>query len=783
MAQGCASVTQSYELAHAFIAALAGDPATAVIDWRALSDRDAGAEGHARRGTLAEWWPWLCEMNNAGYGIFCTIAAMDGAGRHLANVSYIRAHYIDLDNLSALQNYERATRWTPAPSFAVQSSPGKYHVYWPVEPYAGIDYFQLIQRKLRQLFDSDKAVIDAARVMRLPGTYHCKGEPHLVTCWSLPGYGQTVPVVALDAALVHVNVIEGGSGRHDLGDPTLAAPDIGWLFRSLELNDPNKLSRAEWLGFSAAFKQAGWTLSDDATLFAMWSDWCNRYAENDAAENAKLWQSIRSTELGWRSILSRVPSLQAMITLGGTDRTSQLPQAAATAEPGALAMPDTAAQGGPPPLDCNGEILTHVEQQTWFAGCVAIESIGEILTPSGRCMNAGRFNMAYGGKQFIWTSAGKLTDEPWKAATRSTLWRIPKVDHMRFLPEIPYGTEITDELGRVGVNVYRPANIRRLRGDAGPFLRHIAILLPNEADRSILLSYLAHNIKYPGYKIPWAPSIQSAEGAGKGVIKALMRHAMGKPYFYTPKASELAESGAKFNKWLRNRLFILVDEIKVDDKLELIEVLKPLISEEDTEVQAKGIDQDLEDNFSNWLFFTNWKNAIPVSKNARRFAIMFSPLQTIGDLIAAGMDDAYFTALYDWLKADGAAIVTQYLMDYPIERGAIPMRAPMTTSTSEALQLSRSPIERVIAEAVEDALPGFRGGWISAAGVAKRIKESGAVRGSVAPQTIETVVEAMGYVNCGRAPRPYFPEGTMRSTLFHRGGAGDVEQFAALQGW
>lgn len=787
---------QSFEQAWSFVAALAGDPNTAVIDMRAIHDTDKADKGHARRGTLGEWWQWLCEMNNAGYGIFMTIAAMDGNGLHLTNVWYLRAHYTDLDEGDAQQQYEKACQAYPTPSFAVQSSPGKFHVYWPVQYYQGNDRFQLVQRKLRQLFNGDKRVIDAARVMRMPGTLHMKNPaaPHLVQMWSLGGWCQQSTVDQLESALQSVNVIDGAVGtRHDLGEPSLAAPSLHWIGHALALTDPNDLDRGEWIALTAAIKQAGWSLTDEATLFAMWSEWCARYEgigrdgkpyANDPGENLKQWNSIHNSELGWPSLCRRVPSLQASLSFNGVDRSGAVPSPAPVANlSGTAGNAPPMPINEPPSLDCSGEFLTHVEQQSWFKGCVFIENMGVILTPKGRFFGPTQFNGAYGGKQFIVDSVGKKSNEAWAAATRSTLWTIPKVDHTRFVPTAGHGELITDELGRTGVNIYRPATIVRTPGDPSPFLNHIAMLLPNPADQRIILDYLAHNARFPGHKIPWSPVIQSTEGAGKGVLKKVMRHVMGKPYVYYPKASELATSGATFNKWLRHRLFILVDEVKVDERRELIEVLKPLISEEETEIQAKGVDQDLEDNFSNWLFFTNWRDAIPVSKNARRFAIMYSPLQTVDDLLARGMGEAYFNALYDWLDNGGSAIVADWLLNYPIERGAIPKRAPTTTSTAEAIDLSRGPVERLILEAVEDGISGFRGGWISATAVLNRIKVTGAVR-AVSPQTVATIIEGLGYVSCGRAPRPYFQEDReSRPYLFHFGQRADMEGYGRLQGY
>jgi hypothetical protein len=264
-----------------------------------------------------------------------------------------------------------------------------------------------------------------------------------------------------------------------------------------------------------------------------------------------------------------------------------------------------------------------------------------------------------------------------------------------------------------------------------------------------------------------------------------MSHIMGKSYVYFPKATELASSGAQFNGWMRHKLFILVDEVKVDDRQDLIEVLKPMISEETIEVQSKGVDQQLEDNFSNWLFFTNHKNAVPITKGSRRWSINFSPLQMPEDMIAAGMDDAYFNRLYTWLKeGDGAAIVAHWLMNYPVERGALPMRAPDTTSTTEALLLSRGPVERTIAEAIDEGAQGFRGGWVSALAVAKRIKELQVVKTSVQPSTIERILRELGYMDCGRAPKAFVTESaTVKPLLFYKGAVADVNLYGPAQGY
>ena len=773
---------QNYNAALAYINALTnGNAENEIIDFRSIHDQDKARPAIPFRGTLAECWNSITTYNNQGYGLFANINAMDGNGREIANVSYIRTHAVDLDNLSAQTNYERANQWSPLPGFAVQSSPGKFHIYWTVQPYTGNEYYTLIQRKLRQFFDGDKSVIDPSRVMRVPGTFNTKysnpqsdkfngSQPHLVTCWALGGFGQYPTVTTLETALQHVNVIEGVGGRHDLGDPSLSAPSLEWIYYALDQTDPNNLDRGEWISFTSAIKQAMWNHCTETEAFEIWSKWCARYEHNDLGENLKQWNSIRSTEIGWPSVVRRVPSVRAYMNFGGKEFT--IPQTQQTVDNAATV----------PMSDCSGEILTSEEQKTWFKGCYFITAFGKIFGPNGRLMNATQFNGEYGGKQFIINSVGKLTNEAFQAATRSTMWTIPKVDHLRFVPEHPSGEIVEDELGRKGVNTYRPAVIKHKPGEIYPFLRHMELLLPDENDRKILFDYIAHNIKYPGHKIPWAPLIQSEEGAGKGVIKTLMSHAMGGPYVHTPNAKELVESGSKFNAWMRNKLFIVVDEIRVDERRDMIEVLKPMISEAEIEIQGKGDNQEKEDNYSNWIFFSNYKDAIPIRKNGRRFSIFYSAIQSVDDLQQRQMNDDYFNRLYSWLDNDGAEFVTDWFMNYAIDRGALPMRAPVTSSTEEAMRQSRGPIDEAIMNAVEDQLPGFRGGWISTLAVISRLRTVGIKQPT--QRTVERILENLGYYYAGRAPRSYFQENpTEKTQLYYYVRNGDVSQYGTWQGY
>lgn len=765
------------------------------MDFRCIHDTDKGVAGKAIRGTLSQSYEQLLQYNQNGYGVFVCINAMDGLGRNLANVDHIRTHIVDMDNpMSSQANYQAAIASNFPPHFATETSAGKYHLYWLVEPYQGNDFYSTQQRKLRQLYDGDKSVIDASRVLRVPGFYHLKdpSNPFLVHCWSvsdIPRY----QAAQLEQCLAHVNVFDSHGGRFQLGEESLQADSLEWLQFGLSKVRPEDMSYEEWMSLTAAYKQAGWNLTDEETLLNIWLEWCSQYAENDLDVNMKLWNSIKDTEIGWPSIKRRT-TIDAYMRFGHKEAPEQNDrgvaqgieqltsnQQVAGLNPAAPATPPMPTPKEPTTEDF-GEILGGGECAIWFNNCFFIEREGKMFT-NGRFMNSTSFNGKYGGKHFIITSTGKTTDEAWKAALRSTVWSVPKVDHVRFLPTEPSYSVIEDAMGRKGLNTYISAKIVRKHGDVKPWLTHVAKILPDPNDQKILFDYLAHCVKFPGHKIPWAPMLQSMEGVGKSVFFEVMSHALGSPYVYRPKAQELVSSGSTFNAWMRSKLMIVVDEIKIDERRELIEILKPMITEAQIEIQSKGVDQEMEDNVANWLFFSNYKDAIPININGRRYCIFYSAIQTLEDLLQNGMNHDYFTNLWRWLREeDGLEYIAQWFMDYPIDVNGLPVRAPQTTSHAEALKISRSPMEVVIQDCIADNTAGFIGGFVSSLAVVARCKEAGIRQPSA--RAVQTCLEGMGFTELGKSPTAYFQESaTHKPTIYGASSSLNVNDYGAVQGY
>jgi hypothetical protein len=325
-----------------------------------------------------------------------------------------------------------------------------------------------------------------------------------------------------------------------------------------------------------------------------------------------------------------------------------------------------------------------------------------------------QFKVMYGGYSMPMDTANERSSrDSWEVFTQSQAFRAPRVDSTCFKPAHAPGAIIKDA-GRSRVNVWWPVDVPRKVGDPGRFLRHLEKVLPDERDRRILLSYMAACVQHKGIKFQWAPLLQGAEGNGKTLFTRCVAEAVGHRYVHWPKASQLA---TPFNAWLQNKVFIAVEDIYVPDaKREIIEELKPMITGgTGLEIQAKGVDQISADICANFIFNTNHKNGMRKTRGDRRFAFFYTAQQTVEDVLAAGMGGDYFPALYDWLRAEGYAIVSELLHTMPIDPEFNPagacMRGPVTSTTEEAIEQSLGSVEQEIQEAIEQGTPGFAGGW------------------------------------------------------------------------
>jgi hypothetical protein len=472
---------------------------------------------------------------------------------------------------------------------------------------------------------------------------------------------------------------------------------------------------------------------------------------------------------------------------------AQLAERCRPVDLGTTAAPPAPAPGSAADVPQGAEIrvgyqyLAAEQQIEYFRGCVYVQSAHAALTPDGELLKPERFNAVYGGYSFQLEAdgSGKTTRKAWDAFTESQAVTFPKVASTCFRPDLAPGQIIVED-GRRMANAYVPIDTPRKQGDPAPFLCHLEKLLPDPGDRAILLAYMAACVQHKGVKFQWAPLIQGAEGNGKTLFTRCVAFAIGERYTHLPPAEHLTE---KYNEWLFDRLFIGVEDVYVPEhKREVIETLKPMITNTRLAMRAMQQSQVMRDVCANFILNTNHKDGIRKTTSDRRFCVFYTAQQSIADIERDGLGGDYFPDLYDWLKGTGRyaregaghgyAIVSDYLMAYSIPDELNPARschrAPTTTSTTAAIAAGLGGVEQEICEAIEEGRPGFAGGWVSSVAL-DRLLTVGRTNRAIPINKRRELLQALGYdwhpaLNEGRVNNAIPMDDNKKPRLFIRSG-------------
>jgi primase-polymerase (primpol)-like protein len=423
--------------------------------------------------------------------------------------------------------------------------------------------------------------------------------------------------------------------------------------------------------------------------------------------------------------------------------------------------------------------LTIQEQIEHFKGCVYIRDVHRVMVEGGAMLKSEQFNAYFGGHIFQMQPDGTgPTKKAFEAFTENRAHKFPQALRPCFRPDLAPGLILNDG----SVNTYYPPNVAMVPGDASPFTNLLAKLLPVQSDRDILLAYLAAVVQYPGVKFQWAPVLQGCEGNGKTAVFSTVAHAVGRAYTHSPKAEHLS---SQFNGYVEGKIFILVEEVHMQGKREMLDVLKPLITNIEIEIEGKGVDKRMIENRSNWGFCTNHRDAVIKSKNDRRYSIFFTAQQAVEDLKRDGMSGSYFPNLYSWLReGQGYAIVAHYLKTYPIPDHLNPAtschRAPETSSTTEAIKQSLGGAEVEIIEAANDNTRGFREGWVSSWALEELLRRKGF---RISRNRQSEILRDLGYAERGRSSRAILEEDGKRPILYRNREGGEFSDYLKAQAY
>ena len=178
-----------------------------------------------------------------------------------------------------------------------------------------------------------------------------------------------------------------------------------------------------------------------------------------------------------------------------------------------------------------------------------------------------------------------------------------------------------------------------------------------------------------------------------------------------------------------------------------MEILKQMVTGDDQSITNKGVDAESKAVCANFFFTTNFKDTIQKSEGSRRYCMLFTAQQSFDDIARTGLTEEYFNELSRWVdNGHGLEIIAGYLQNYAIPDELNPTvgarRAPITSSTNDAIAHGRTYAEQLIAESVNFQEIGFRGGFVSTRAVSILFKDNNIKR---SPHGVADSLKKLGY--------------------------------------
>lgn len=264
-----------------------------------------------------------------------------------------------------------------------------------------------------------------------------------------------------------------------------------------------------------------------------------------------------------------------------------------------------------------------------------------------------------------------------------------QVDGLTYLPQ---GEKFVVIDGYEYLNIWRDPGIIPLEGDVQPFLDHLAYLFPDQKDRKNLHDYIAYNTQYPGRKMSWALVIIGLQGIGKSFFTDVFKGMFGAGNIATPTNEQLHE---KYSGWQKGCHIVVIEELKVRGKVDLMNKLKPMITQEWTKVREMHVESYDYPNRYNVMAFTNHNDALLIDQDDRRYCILKSPAEPMGS--------QYYRDLWAWINNPrNIQALLYYFLNVDLSGFEPKGRAPSSSAKVDMMARSLSALEEWVIGHIED---------------------------------------------------------------------------------
>jgi hypothetical protein len=275
-------------------------------------------------------------------------------------------------------------------------------------------------------------------------------------------------------------------------------------------------------------------------------------------------------------------------------------------------------------------------------------------------------------------------------------WAIRTVDRTIYAP--PEG-EIFEQDKATYVNLYDPDSAPACEpgGEAAVrmVMSHLERMLPDQRERELFLSWMAHVVRHPGKKVRWAPYIYGVEGAGKSFLADLLEWVMGAPNIRRVAGRDLVSD---FTGWAAGRALTVVEEAhQTGHRYDVGEVLKAPVTNDRISVHKKGVDPYEIVNYVSYLVLSNHADGIPITETDRRYFFLQSAIGT--EAARALSEEGFYNNLFAVCKASRGQLRRWLIEDVKMHPEFDPNgRAPVTEARARVIELTKTDAQAAVEE-------------------------------------------------------------------------------------
>lgn len=352
---------------------------------------------------------------------------------------------------------------------------------------------------------------------------------------------------------------------------------------------------------------------------------------------------------------------------------------------------------------------------------------------------------------------GKSSPTQTASALALNLYRIQTVDGRRYMPG---RDSIFHEPDGTFANTYPEHEIpekpeKTLPRDKKNIERvkaHIAHLLEREEEQRMLMDWMSWVVQHPGRHANYAVLLQGVEGDGKSFFAELMRAVMGVSNV-TMLNAHIVHSD--FTDWAYGQCLACLEEVRIvgrkgQDKWDTINKIKPFITNNIVEIHPKGKPVVNMVNTTSYMLFSNYKDALPLDDNSRRYLVLFSKWQRKEDIRSFKLaNPEYYVRLYGALS-ESAGALRQWMLNHEQHSSFDPLGdAPETRALRVMIRKAKPEFVQVLDDLIAE------GETLAASADLVDITELSEVmmaRGIEwpGPKMLEALLERDGYESLGK---------------------------------